>query len=264
MNRPVTEMGRVDRAVRDGVGTITFSHPKSNALPGQLLRELASAINALGDDDAVLAIVLQSAGERAFCAGASFDELLAIEDFATGKAFFMGFAHVINALRQCPKFVIGRIQGKAVGGGVGLAAAVDHALATDAADIKLSELAIGIGPFVVGPAVERKIGRSGLAALAIDATAWKSAAWAEARGLYTKTYPDIDALDAAVSTLAHQLAHSSPAAMRAIKRMLWADTEHWDTLFDQRAAVSGRLVLSEFTVNAIREFKARGNSTSHR
>ena len=237
------------------VATVMFAHPQSNSLPGELLRSLASEITALGERTDVRVVVLKSVGDRAFCAGASFDELIAISNEAEGLQFFSGFAGVINALRSIPQLVIGRVQGKAVGGGVGVASAVDFCLATRHAAVKLSELAIGIGPFVVGPAVERKMGVSAMSALAIDATAWKSADWACNHGLYAEVFEDVDALDAAVDALAGRLAASNPEAMHALKRTFWVGTSHWDELLVERAAVSGRLVLSDFTRSAIAAFK---------
>jgi methylglutaconyl-CoA hydratase len=241
-----------------GVGTITFAHPMSNSLPGHLLRKLADTITAAGNDPAVKVIVLRSAGEKAFCAGASFDELISINDLETGRIFFSGFAGVINAMRKAPKFVLCRVQGKAVGGGVGVASAADHTFATVNADVKLSELAVGIGPFVVGPAVERKVGRSAFTQLSIDATSWKSAQWAAEKGLYTATFENAEAMDVAIDTLADQLSKSNPEAMAMLKKVFWEGTEHWDELLVQRAEMSGKLVLSDFTRNAISKFKAGG------
>ncbi|MAO45797.1 MAG: enoyl-CoA hydratase [Crocinitomicaceae bacterium] len=241
----------------DGICTVEFFHPASNSLPGAILASIADAITTAGKDDAIKVIILKSAGERAFCAGASFDELVAISNEEEGLQFFSGFANVINAIRKCPKFVIGRVQGKAVGGGVGLAAAVDHCFATKFAAVKLSELAVGIGPFVVGPAVERKLGTSGFAQLTIDATSWKDANWAAQYGLYSEVHDDAESMDNAVKTLAEKLASSSPEAMSELKKVLWKRTEDWDELLKERAAISGRLVLSDFTRNAIAEFKAK-------
>jgi methylglutaconyl-CoA hydratase len=211
----------------------------------------------LGNDDSVKVIVLKSMGEKAFCAGASFDELISIGDLETGKTFFSGFAQVINARRKCPKFIIGRVQGKAVGGGVGVASAVDYCLATKHADIKLSELAVGIGPFVVGPAVSRKMGLSAMSELAINATEWRSANWAKKKGLYTEIYDSLEEMDQEVDRLANQLAKSNPEAMAMLKSVFWEGTENWDQLLADRAAMSGKLVLSDFTVQAINSFKAK-------
>jgi len=209
------------------------------------------------EDDNVKVIILKSSGHKTFCAGASFDELTRIQNDAEGLRFFSGFAKVINACRTSKKFIIGQVQGKAVGGGVGVASSVDICYASDEAAIKLSELAVGIGPFVVGPAVERKIGLSAMSELAINATEWKSAEWAHNRGLYAETFDNQEALENAVNALAHRLAKSSPEAMEALKKTLWEGTEDWDTLLMERAAISGRLVLSEFTRNAIASFKAK-------
>lgn len=241
----------------NGIATIEFFHPASNSLPGHILSELAETITTQGNNDMVKVIVLRSGGEKAFCAGASFDELIAINDMETGKQFFSGFAKVINSMRSCGKLVIARVQGKAVGGGVGLIAAADYTIATEGSSVKLSELAVGIGPFVVGPAVERKIGNAAFTQLSIDATEWRSAEWAYQRSLYAEIFPTLDEVDNAVNKLAHRLATSSPEAMKELKNIFWEGTDHWDTLLTERAAISGRLVLSDFTRNAIAAFKAK-------
>jgi methylglutaconyl-CoA hydratase len=249
--------GHVTAEIQHVIATIEFFHPSSNSLPEAILTDLAKTINDIGIDNRVRVIVLRSAGDKAFCAGASFEELMAISNVAEGKKFFSGFAHVINAMRKCHKLIIGRVQGKAVGGGVGIIAATDYAIATEEASVKLSELAIGIGPFVVGPAVERKVGVSGYTQLAIDATEWRSAEWAKRHGLYSEIHKNTFEVDDAVSKLAEQLAHSSPDAMAQLKKIFWQGTENWDTLLSDRAAISGELVLSTFTKNAINKFKAR-------
>lgn len=248
--------GKVSTSKEAGIATITFYHPQSNSLPGNLLRSLANEIIQSGRDPDVNVIILKSEGEKAFCAGASFDELMSITSFDEGRKFFSGFALVINAIRKAPKFVIARVQGKAVGGGVGVAAAADYTLAHKSADIKLSELAVGIGPFVVGPAVERKMGTSAFTSLAINATEWQSADWAKDKGLYVEVFETIPELDAAVMKLASQLSISSPQAMQELKSVFWKGTDDWDTFLIERAEMSGTLVLSEFTRNAISKFKA--------
>lgn len=249
--------GYVRHEIDHGIATIEFFHPASNSLPAAILNDLAKTINDIGIDDRVKVIILKSAGEKAFCAGASFDELIAINNEKEGTVFFSGFAHVINAMRKCHKLIVGRIHGKSVGGGVGLIAATDYAIATTDASVKLSELAVGIGPFVVGPAVERKIGVSGFSQLAIDATQWRSAEWAKRHGLYAELHSNIADVDDAVKNLAERLAHSNPEAMAALKKVFWHGTEHWDELLMQRASISGRLVTSDFTRNAIHSFKAK-------
>jgi len=243
--------------LENGIARITFSHPAHNSLPGYLLAALTTAIDEAGKAEAVKVVILQSAGDRTFCAGASFDELSSIEDLDVGRKFFMGFANVINACRKCPKLIIGRVQGKAVGGGVGLASAVDYCLATKFAAVKLSELAVGIGPFVVGPAVARKIGDSAMTQLAYNATEWKPAAWAADKGLYAEVLEDAEKLDEQVLALANRLAQSNPAAMQEMKQAFWKDADHWDSLLAERAAISGKLVLSEYTKEAIQRFKSK-------
>lgn len=249
--------GYVHTSIENGIGKIEFYHPASNSLPGAILTDLAHAINDVGTDDRAKVIVLQSGGERSFCAGASFDELLAITNEADGKKFFNGFALVINAMRKCHKFIIARVQGKAVGGGVGIISAADYAIAVDSASIKLSELAVGIGPFVVGPAVQRKVGVSGFSQLAIDATEWRSADWARKHGLYSEVHTDVSLVDEAVMALANKLAHSNPEAMTQLKKIFWEGTEDWDELLTRRAGISGKLVLSDFSHNAIHSFKKK-------
>jgi methylglutaconyl-CoA hydratase len=247
--------GSVTTTIKDHIAFVTFFHPQSNSLPGAILRQLAAEIEAAGKDDTVRVIVLQSEGEKAFCAGASFDELVAIENLDQGKVFFSGFAAVINAMRKAPKFVLARVQGKAVGGGVGLASAADYTFATEHSAVKLSELAVGIGPFVVGPAVERKVGKSAFQQLSINATEWQSAAWALSKGLYAEVHADIASLDKSLMELAERLAKSNLEAMRLLKKVSWEGTENWDSLLLDRAVMSGTLVLSDFTRNAIAAFK---------
>lgn len=250
--------GDVKYSISDkGIATIIFNHPLSNSLPGRVLKKLADTITEIGGKDEAKVIVLKSEGDRAFCAGASFDELISIKDLDTGKKFFMGFANVINACRKCPKLIIGRVQGKTVGGGVGLASAVDYCYATKFSAVKLSELAIGIGPFVVGPAVGRKVGLSAMSQLTINATEWQSAEWAKEKGLYADIFENAEEMDGAVDALANQLAVSNPESMKLLKKTFWEGAENWDELLEERAALSGELVLSDFTVNAINAFKKK-------
>jgi methylglutaconyl-CoA hydratase len=251
------EKAYVKSSVQHGLCSIEFFHPQSNSLPGALLQELAAAIRAAGKNADCRLILLRSQGQKAFCAGASFDELSQLKNEQEGLQFFSGFAEVINAMRTCRKIIVGRIHGKCVGGGVGLAAAVDYALATEEAAVKLSELAVGIGPFVVGPAVERKIGLSAFSQLALDATGWRSANWAHDRGLFAELYADTIGLDEGVNRLVTQLLNSSQEALRALKTVFWSGTDHWDQLLIERAAISGKLILSEASRKAIESFKKR-------
>src|SRR5690554_271987 len=245
----------VNVEIENEVGYIEFFHPAHNSLPGDLLAKLAKTITEAGENKDVKVIVLKSGGDRTFCAGASFNELININDAATGKVFFSGFANVINAIRKCPKFIVGRIQGKTVGGGVGLAASTDYCMATKFAAIKLSELNVGIGPFVVGPAIERKIGLSAMSQIAIDANTFYSAEWAKQKGLFTQVYDSSDALDEAVKEFAESLCSYNPEAMTEMKKVFWTGTDDWDDLLAERAQISGRLVLSEFTKEKLKGFK---------
>ena len=251
--------GYVKAETHRDVMSIEFYHPQSNSLPGKILEKLTEKIHFASYSDDCKMIVLRSAGDGAFCGGASFDELAAITTEMDGIRFFSGFASVINAMRKCQKFIVGRIQGKCVGGGVGFAAACDYTIALEGADVKLSELALGIGPFVVGPAVERKIGTAAFENLAIDATMWRNAEWARRKGLFSEVHSNIEEMDEAVQRLADTLAHSSPQAMWEMKKIFWKGTEHWDKLLIERAAISGRLVLSEFTRQAIEKFKKKAH-----
>ncbi len=252
----MTETGFVRSEVQEGIGKVRFYHPKKNSLPGHLLQALAETIKEFGQRDDVRVVVLRSEGDGPFCAGASFDELLAVDSPESGREFFMGFARVILAMIRVPKFVLARVQGKAVGGGVGLIAAADYALATEQAALKLSELALGIGPFVIGPVVEKKIGAGPYAAMSID-TDWRSARWAEQHGLFARTFPTVPELDEATSDLATRLATKSPRAMAELKRVVWEGTDHWEELLTRRAEISGQLVLSPFSRQVLQQLKRR-------
>ncbi len=243
--------------IKNGIATITFYHPQSNSMPGSQLNMLATEIEKLGKNPSAKVIVLKSEGDKAFCAGASFDELIAIKDSESGLKFFSGFASVINAMRKAPKFIIVRIQGKTVGGGVGIACSADYTFAVDSASVKLSELAIGIGPFVVGPAVERKIGSSAFCQLTINASEWQTAEWAKQKGLYNQVFSNIEEMDKGIETLSQILTSSNPEAMEMLKKEMWKGTENWDQLLIERAGMSGKLVLSDFTINAINKFKQK-------
>jgi methylglutaconyl-CoA hydratase len=245
----------VKKDIKDKIATIEFFHPAHNSLPSDILAELAITITAAGKDDEVLVIILKSGGNRTFCAGASFKELISINDEVTGETFFSGFANVINAMRKCPKFIIGRVQGKTVGGGVGLASAMDYCMATQHSAIKLSELNLGIGPFVVGPAVERKLGVSGMSQIAIDANTFYSAEWANQKGLFAKVFDTTEELDIAVEEFAKNLCEYNPEAVKHMKQMFWRGTEDWDELLLERAKISGKLVLSSFTKEKLKRFE---------
>ncbi|TWR25804.1 enoyl-CoA hydratase/isomerase family protein [Mucilaginibacter pallidiroseus] len=253
----MNDNGEVNLVYNGGIATITFGHPAQNALPSHLLMQLSAAIEEAGSDTDTRVIIIQSAGERTFCAGASFNELLKIADEDTGTRFFSGFANVINACRKADKIIIAKVQGKAVGGGVGIAAAADYCFATEHAAVKLSELTIGIGPFVIAPAVQRKIGLPAFTQLSLQAGIFQSAEWAKENGLYNEVYEDATTMDDAIKQLAEQLANYNPEAITSLKRILWEGTEHWDTLLAERAAISGKLVLSEFTQKALRAFLSK-------
>jgi methylglutaconyl-CoA hydratase len=251
-----TQLGHVNTTIEDGIATISFFHPAHNSLPSHLLTGLVNAINTAGGDPSVILLILQSEG-KTFCAGASFDELAAIDNFVVGHTFFLGFANVINAMRKCPKLIIVRAHGKAVGGGVGICSAADYCLATQSAAIKLSELAVGIGPFVIGPPVERKMGLSAFSEMAINATEWRSAEWGRAKGLFNEVFETVEKLDDYLKNFTEILVKSNPEAMRELKRIFWQGTEGWDKLLSDRAAISGRLILSDFTKKAISAFKLK-------
>lgn len=242
--------GTVTTAVNHGIGTVSFFHPKRNALPATILRQLAEAIESVATNPEARVVILASEGTGAFCAGASFDELRALKSVDEGKEFFSGFARVILAMRRCPKVIIGRIQGKAVGGGVGLVAACDYSFALPAASVRLSELAVGLGPFVIGPVIERRVGRAAFAAMALDAD-WRDAEWAERHGLFTRLMDTEAAMDSVLPAFAHRLTAMNPDALTQLKRVLWEGTNHWETLLFERAAISGKLAMSDFTGRAV-------------
>ena len=247
--------GSLQTTFNKAVATVQFGHPAGNSFPRELLDRLTSEINSLSLNEAISVIVLQSEGSRVFCSGASFDELLQVENEEQGAAFFSGFAHLLNAMRNCSKLIIGRVQGKAVGGGVGLAAACDYTFAADSASVKLSEIAIGIGPFVIEPAVSRKIGKTAMSQLTLAAHEWKSADWAFEKGLYSEIFDSIADMDSALQVFVSKLAGYNPEALYEMKKVLWENTGDWENLLYERAAISGKLVLSDFTKNALNQFK---------
>ena len=248
-------MGTIETIINGNIATLLFFHPSSNSFPSTLLQQLTDEINALSKNDSVSIIILKSAGTGAFCAGASFDELLSVSNYEEGSRFFSGFANVINAMRKCPKLIIGRIHGKAVGGGVGLASACDYSFATTKSEIKLSEIAIGIGPFVIEPAVSRKIGKMAMAEMTLNPTVWKTSKWAFEKGLFSEVFENIEELDIRLEEYTNELSSYNPDALLEMKKVLWEGTSHWDSLLYERAAISGRLVLSDFTKNALEKFK---------
>jgi methylglutaconyl-CoA hydratase len=248
-------MGTIETIINGNIATLLFFHPSSNSFPSTLLQQLTDEINTLSKNDSVSIIILKSAGTGAFCAGASFDELLSVSNYEEGSRFFSGFANVINAMRKCPKLIIGRIHGKAVGGGVGLASACDYSFATTKSEIKLSEIAIGIGPFVIEPAVSRKIGKMAMSEMTINPTAWKTSKWAFEKGLFSEVFETIEDLDIRLEEYTKELSSYNPDALLEMKKVLWEGTSHWDSLLYERAAISGRLVLSDFTKNALEKFK---------
>ncbi|MBP8793862.1 MULTISPECIES: enoyl-CoA hydratase/isomerase family protein [Flavobacterium] len=248
-------MGTIETIINGNIATLLFFHPSSNSFPSTLLQQLTDEINTLSKNDSVSIIILKSAGTGAFCAGASFDELLSVSNYEEGSRFFSGFANVINAMRKCPKLIIGRIHGKAVGGGVGLASACDYSFATTKSEIKLSEIAIGIGPFVIEPAVSRKIGKMAMSEMTLNPTAWKTSKWAFEKGLFSEVFETIEDLDIRLEEYTKELSSYNPDALLEMKKVLWEGTSHWDSLLYERAAISGRLVLSDFTKNALEKFK---------
>lgn len=247
--------GSLYTKIQGKVATVEFGHPASNSFVAELLDRLTNELNKLSDNKTITVIVLKSEGDRAFCAGASFDELMAVSNLEEGKIFFSGFANVINAMRNCKKVIVGRVQGKTVGGGVGLASACDYVFATDAASIRLSELTIGIAPLVIAPAVERKIGTAAISELSLSPTEWKNAYWAQEKGLFSKVFENIKDLDKALELFVGKLAFYNPEALEEWKKVLWQGTAHWDKLLIDRAAITGNLVLSDFTKNALSKFK---------
>jgi len=246
----MTENGTVSQTIHEGIATIIFGHPRSNSLPGALLREIASTIDAAGNDPAVRVVVLKTLGEKVFCGGASFDELLAVKTQQESERFFSGFATVISAMRRCPKFIVTRVQGKVVGGGVGIVAASDYVFAVTGAALRLSEFALGFGPFVIGPAVQRKVGTAAFSQIAVDAD-WRDATWGHAHGLYAQLFSELSELDSAVTKFATKLSAANPEATAKLKAVLWEGTEDWDALLRQRVAITSGLALTDFVQRAV-------------
>ena len=247
--------GSIITTIENKIAILEFGHPASNSFPADLLHRLTKELNSLSDNPHVLVIIIRSRGTGVFCAGASFDELLAVANLEEATTFFSGFANVLNAMRDCSKIIVGRIHGKAVGGGVGIAAACDYTFASNESAIKLSELAIGIGPFVIEPALSRKIGKGAVSEMTLAAHEWKTAAWANQKGLYAKVFETTTELDTEITAFANKLASYNPEALFEMKKVLWEGTENWETLLYERARISGKLVLSDFSKNALKQFK---------
>ncbi|GAA4236333.1 enoyl-CoA hydratase/isomerase family protein [Postechiella marina] len=245
----------VNLNIENKVGYIEFFHPNRNSMPSEVLKKIEKTIIDAGTNKAIKVIVLKSGGDRTFCAGASFNEVISIENEEAGLQFFSGFANVINAMRKCPKLIIGRVQGKTVGGGVGIVAATDYCLATKYASIKLSELSIGIGPFVIEPAVSRRIGKTAMSQMTIDAETFFSSEFAKDKGLYAEVFETQEELDEAVKILAEKLTTYNPEALTEMKKVFWENTAHWDALLIERAKISGELVLSKFTKKTLKRFR---------
>lgn len=247
--------GSIQTTIENKIATIEFEHPASNSLTQELLHRVASELTILSTNPAISVVILKSSGTGVFCAGASFDELLAVSNLDQATKFFSGFAHLLNAMRTCSKVIIGRVHGKAVGGGLGIIAACDYVFATMDSSIKLSELSIGIGPFVIEPALSRKMGKAATAALTLASNEWKDSEWAKSSGLFTKVFAGQVTLDKELVQFSTKLATYNPEAVSEIKKILWEGTENWETLLYERAAISGKLALSEYTKQALQEFK---------
>lgn len=242
---------------KEGIATIEFGHPSHNALPLALLDLLASEIQNAHQNPVVKVILLRSGGDRTFCAGANFDQLLEIRTETEGQDFFMGFAKVISAMRNGPKIIVAQVQGKAVGGGVGLCAAADYVLASKWASVRLSELDLGIGPFVIGPAVERKIGLARFAQLTLNPTEWQTAEWAKSVGLFQEVFAEQAQLEAYTTSFIQRFTNYHSAALQEIKTMLWQETPDWSSLLQERATISGALVVSDYVQTKLRNFKKK-------
>ncbi len=248
--------GFVNQEIKNNISEITFGTQKSNSLPGEILELLAETILESGKDQSVKAILLKSEGEKAFCAGASFDELLEIEELEKSKIFFGGFAKVLNAMRSCGKLVIVRVQGKTTGGGVGIACAADYCFATKDSAMALTELNLGIGPFVIGPFVERKVGKSAYSAMSIDAD-FRSADWCEKHDVYHSVSENISEMDEEIKAFMEKLSTRSSEALALIKKVSWEGTEHFAQLMPERILMSASLILEDSAKENIGKIKER-------
>lgn len=237
--------GYVRSSVRNHIATIEFYHPKGNSLPGKLLEDLAIAVQSAGNNAEAKVVVLRSIEHDVFCSGTLLEELIPMKTSEEGFKFFSGFARVINAMRKCPKFIVVAVHGKCVGGGVGLVAAADYAIALEGADVRLSELCIGFGPFTIGPAIQRKMGLSAFSQLAIDAHLWRSADWARRKGLYAELHPNKRSMEDSITRLSTSLSQVDPKVTEEMKKSLWVGTENWDTLLEEKARISSKLVVMD-------------------
>ncbi len=240
---------------KEGITTIEFYNPSHNSLSSEYLVKIVQSIEEADRNVNCQIILIKSGGNRTFCAGANFDELITITKLDQGIDFFSGFGNVINAIRKCSKIIVARVQGKVVGGGVGLVAACDYCFGTKHSSVKLSELSIGIGPFVIGPAVEKKIGTAAFAQLSLDSNQFYTAEWALEKGLFQSVSESSEIMDENIEKFALNLVATNLEARTYLKKALWEGTEHWDSLLAERAKISGQLVLSDFTKQRLQEFK---------
>lgn len=243
----MTDSGTVVYTASPPLAHIEFYHPKGNSLPSRILEELTLAFRRASEEPDLRVITLQSRGDGAFCGGANLDELRAIRDFESGKAYFMRIAELLTAMRDTPGCIIAKVQGPAVGGGVGLIAASDFVCAGQDAPVRLSEVSLGIGPFVIGPAVIRKIGLSAFSTLSLDAGTWYDAHWARSFGLYNRVVESHVELDRVAEQLAGDLAASGPSAVTTLKRELWRGENDWPARLEESAEQSAKLLMTEHT-----------------
>lgn len=247
--------GSLHSRISKGIATIEFGHPKANSLTSALLEGLMQEFNSLSENDKVSLILLKSKGEGAFCAGASFDELLQIDNLTDATHFFNGFANVFLAMRNCKKPIVGQIQGKATGGGVGLIAACDYTLATENAWIRLPELAIGIAPFVIAPVLIRKIGTTALNEMYMTPNLWKESHWAQRYNLYTQVLKNIKELNEQTAHFTENLAKINSNVLAEMKQITWKNTENWSEELHKNATLSAKFLLSEETKSILMNFK---------
>lgn len=247
-------LSSVQLNITHNIATISFYSIKSNSFTSIMLHELSQLLDEVSKNETINVVILKSEGEKTFCAGASFDELLQVENEEDASLFFSGFAKVILAMKNCKIPIITRVQGNAVGGGVGIIAASDYAFSLNNCKVKLSELSLGFGPFVIEPAVSRKIGIIAMQNISYNPVEWKNIQWARENNLFQETFETIELMDEKIEIFVNQLSNYSRDALVELKKVFWNNTEHWDKLLYERAAISGKLALSSYTKVKLKEF----------
>ncbi len=211
----------IDIGFNGPVATVTLNRPDShNAFNPEMIGAITAAFRSLGDNPVVRVIVLTGRG-RSFCAGADVGYMRETADYtfeenvADGQAIF----DLMQAVDSCPKAVVGRINGAAIGGGAGLTACCDIAIAVERAKFAFSEVRLGIVPAIISPFVVAKIGAANSREMFLTGERFLAPKALEI-GLVQQVAADEAALDSAVQERVEQLLMAAPGAQADAKKLI--------------------------------------------